>query len=41
VNISFAPAAFADFRYWIRADRKIAERILDLLEEIKKNLLKG
>jgi len=41
VNVSFTPSAFDDLRYWIRHDRKMAERILSLLEEVKRTPFTG
>jgi toxin YoeB len=41
VNVSFTPCAFEDFRYWVKQDRKIAERILSLLNETKKSPFTG
>lgn len=35
------PGAFDDFRDWVKQDRKIAERILSLLNETKKDPFTG
>lgn len=41
MNIAFTPTAFDDLRYWMRHDRKTAERIMALIEEIKRNPFTG
>ncbi|MBI3793582.1 MAG: Txe/YoeB family addiction module toxin [Nitrospinae bacterium] len=41
MNVSFTPTALEDFRRWIRHERKIADRILALLEEVKRTPFEG
>lgn len=41
MNISFTSTAFDDLRYRMRHDRKTAERIMALIEEIKRNPFTG
>jgi toxin YoeB len=41
MNISFTPTALDDFRHWLRHDRKIAERILSLLDETTRTPFEG
>lgn len=41
MNVSFTPNGLADLRYWIKHDRKTADRILTLIEDIKRTPFSG
>ena len=41
MNASFTPKAIEDLRWWIRNDRKIADRILSLIAETSKTPFHG
>lgn len=41
MRVSFTPTAFADFRHWMRQDRKMAERIAAMLEEVRRTPFAG
>jgi len=41
VKVSLTPNALADLRWWIRNDRKIADRILSLVEEASRTPFTG
>jgi toxin YoeB len=41
LKVSLTPKALEDLRWWIRNDRKIADRILSLLEETSKTPFEG
>lgn len=40
-KISFHPDALDDLKYWIKADRKTALRILELIGDINSNPFQG
>ena len=40
-NIEFKPDAFDDLRYWAETDVKLLRRILQILEDIKRNPFNG
>lgn len=37
MNLEFDDNAFEDLRYWVETDRKKAQKIMALLEEVKRN----
>lgn len=41
MNVTFTPTALDDLRYWLKTDKKLAERILALLEEIRRTPFDG
>lgn len=41
MNFEFTENRWEDFQYWIETDSNIAEKIKDLLNEIKKNTIPG
>ncbi len=41
MNVTFTPTALDDLRYWLKTDRKLADRILSLLEEIRRTPFDG
>ena len=41
MKVSLTPHALADLRWWIRNDRKIADRILKLVEETSRTPFSG
>ena len=41
MNVSFTPNGLADLRYWIKHDRKTADRIVTLIEDIKRTPFSG
>ena len=40
-NLEFDPNAFEDLGWWIEKDRKIALRIIKLIEDIQRNPFEG
>ncbi len=40
-NLEFDPGAFDDFVWWVRRDRKLALRILNLLEDVRRDPFQG
>lgn len=36
MNVSFTPTALDDLRYWLKMDKRQTERILALLEEVRR-----
>jgi toxin YoeB len=41
MNITFTPTALDDLRYWLKTDKRQAERVLALLEEIRRTPFEG
>jgi toxin YoeB len=41
VRVAFTPHALADLRHWQKTDHKMAARVLDLLEEIRRDPFAG
>jgi toxin YoeB len=41
VNVPFTPTALDDLRYWLKTDKRQAERVLALLEEIRRTPFEG
>jgi len=41
MNVTLTPTALDDLRYWLKIDRRLAERILALLEEIRRTPFEG
>ena len=41
MNVTFTPTAFDDLRYWLKTDKKLADRILALLEETRRTPFDG
>ena len=41
MNVTFTPTALDDLRYWLKTDKRQAERILTLLEEIRRTPFDG
>jgi len=41
MNVTFTPTALDDLRYWLKTDKRHAERILALLEEIRRTPFEG
>ena len=41
MNVTFTPTALEDLRYWLKTDKRQAERILALLEEIRRTPFEG
>ncbi len=41
MNVSFTPTALDDLRYWLKTDKKLADRILSLLEETRRTPFDG
>ena len=41
MNVTLTPTALDDLRYWLKTDRRLAERILALLEEIRRTPFEG
>jgi len=41
VNVTFTPTALDDLRYWLKTDKRQAERILALLEEVRRTPFSG
>ncbi|MFL1381770.1 MULTISPECIES: Txe/YoeB family addiction module toxin [unclassified Nocardiopsis] len=40
-EVRFDPVAWEDFRYWLEAGKKIARRIVGLIEEIRRMPFEG
>jgi toxin YoeB len=41
MNVTFTPTALYDLRYWLKTDKRQAERVLALLEEIRRTPFEG
>lgn len=41
MNVTFTPTALDDLRYWFKTDKKLADRILSLLEETRRTPFEG
>ncbi|MSN26556.1 MAG: Txe/YoeB family addiction module toxin [Geobacter sp.] len=41
MNVTFTPTALDDLRYWQKTDKRQAERVLALLEEIRRTPFEG
>ena len=41
MNVTLTPTALDDLRYWLKTDKRLAERILALLEEIRRTPFEG
>jgi toxin YoeB len=41
MNVTLTPTALDDLRYWLKTDRRLADRILALLEEIRRTPFEG
>jgi toxin YoeB len=41
MNVTFTPTALDDLRYWLKTDQRQADRILALLEEIRRTPFDG
>ena len=41
MNVTFTPTALVDLRYWLKTDKRQAERVLALLEEIRRTPFEG
>ena len=41
MNVTFTPTALDDLRYWLKIDKKLADRILALLEEARRTPFDG
>jgi toxin YoeB len=41
MNVHFTPIALDDLRYWLKTDKRQAERVLALLEEIRRTPFDG
>jgi len=41
MNVTFTPTALDDLRYWLKTDKKLADRILSLLEETRRTPFDG
>lgn len=41
MNVTFTPTALDDLRYWIKTDKRQAERVLALLEEVRRSPFEG
>lgn len=41
MNVTFTPTALDDLRYWLKTDKRQAERILALLEVIRRTPFDG
>lgn len=41
MNVTFTPTALDDMRYWLKTDKRQAERVLALLEEIRRTPFEG
>lgn len=41
MNVTFTPTALDDLRYWLKTDKRQADRILALLEEIRRTPFAG
>jgi toxin YoeB len=41
MNVTFTPTALDDLRYWLKTDKRQAERVLTLLEEVRRTPFEG
>lgn len=41
MNIQFTQNAWEEFNYWLDMDSEVADKIIDLIKEIKQNPFKG
>lgn len=41
MNVTFTPTALDDLRYWLKTDMRQAERVLAILEEIRRTPFAG
>ena len=41
MKVTFTPTALDDLRYWLKTDKRQAERVLALLEEIRRTPFEG
>jgi toxin YoeB len=41
MNVTFTPTALDDLRYWLKTDKRQADRILSLIEEIRRTPFDG
>ena len=41
MNVTFTPTALDDLRYWLKTDKRLADRILALLEETRRTPFEG
>lgn len=41
MNVTFTPTALDDLRYWLKTDKRLAERVLALLEETRRTPFEG
>ena len=41
MNVTLTPTALDDLRYWLKTDKRQAERVLALLEEIRRTPFEG
>lgn len=41
MNVTFTPTALDDLRYWLKTEKRQAERVLALLEEIRRTPFEG
>ena len=41
MNVTFTSTALDDLRYWLKTDKKLADRILSLLEETRRTPFDG
>ena len=41
MNVTLTPTALDDLRYWLKTDKRQAERVLALLEEIRRKPFEG
>ena len=41
MNVTFTPTALDDLRYWLKTDKRQAERVLAMLEEIRRTPFEG
>ncbi len=41
MNVTFTPTALDDLRYWLKTDKRQAERVLAFLEEIRRTPFEG
>jgi toxin YoeB len=41
MNVTLTPTALDDLRYWLKTDKRQADRILSLLEEIRRTPFEG
>ena len=41
MNVTFTPTALDDLRYWLKTDKRLADRILSLLEETRRTPFDG